>query len=284
MTKPNLSFEFFPPRSESQSRRFWHTLGCLETLSPSFLSVTYGALGSASQASLDTVQQLKKESSIDIAAHLTCAGQNRAELVRQLKQLKSNGVSHIVALRGDQAAEQQSSKYYHLRYANELVELITEVGGFDVSVAAYPEIHPEAQSLEHDLAVLKQKFELGASRALTQFFFEPEVFLRWRDAAVKAGIDKPLVPGILPIHDIERVVNFSQRCGANVPVALVERFKRATTPEQKQALGMEQCLGLCKALQQEGVDDFHFYTLNQSDLSYEVTSELVGEQRSVVAA
>jgi len=284
MKKPSLSFEFFPPRTESQSRRFWHTLGCLETLSPQWFSMTYGALGSASQASMDTVSQLCKESSKPVAAHLTCAGQTRAQLLDTLAEFKAMGVKHIVALRGDQTPEGAGGKFYTLRYANELVELIAESGDFDISVAAYPEVHPEAESAQTDMEVLKHKFDMGASRALTQFFFEPEVFLRWRDTAVKFGIDGPLIPGILPIHNIDKVIDFSQRCGASVPSALIERFNSAKTEQVVRQMSIEHCVDLCQTLRHEGVDTFHLYTLNQSDLSYEVAKSLLGVQAGTVAA
>lgn len=284
MKKPTMSFEFFPPRNEKQTQRFWRTLGCLETLSPEWFSVTYGALGSASEASVNIVGALQKESDVPVAAHLTCAGQNRAQLLDKLAEFKAMGVNRIVALRGDKTPSETNSKYHNLRYAGELVELIAESGDFDVSVAAYPEVHPEAESAESDMQVLKDKLDAGASRALSQFFFEPEVFLRWRDSAVKFGIDKPLVPGILPIHDIDKVLDFSGRCGATVPLALVERFAKANTDSAKRALSIEHSVELCQTLQKEGVDAFHLYTLNQSDLSFEVSKELLGVNRRVAAA
>lgn len=193
MATPQLSYEFFPPRNEAQTRRFWRTVGCLETIQADWFSMTYGALGSASQASLDTVAQLSKDSKTPVAAHLTCAGQTQSELLEVLNTLQAMSVEHIVALRGDNVSDAKDGKYYHLRYASELVELIAQSGQFDISVAAYPEVHPEAASAESDMEVLKHKLDAGASRALTQFFFEPEVFLRWRDSAIKAGIDKPLI-------------------------------------------------------------------------------------------
>lgn len=284
MKKPTLSFEFFPPRTEAQSARFWRTLGCLETMSPDWYSVTYGALGSASEASVNIVGELQKASKIPVAAHLTCAGQTRAELLDTLAEFKAMNVKRIVALRGDKTDANAKSKFYKLRYANELVELIAETGDFDISVAAYPEVHPEAESAESDMLALKQKLDAGASRALTQFFFEPEIFLRWRDAAVKYGIDKPLVPGILPIHDIDKVLNFSSRCAATVPPALIERFRKATSDEARHALSLEHAVDLCEALQSEGVDAFHLYTLNQSSLSFEVSKELVGVTSNTAAA
>lgn len=284
MATPQLSFEFFPPRNDAQTRRFWRTVGCLETIQADWFSMTYGALGSASQASLDTVAQLAKDSKTPVAAHLTCAGQTQSELLAVLDNLKAMGVEHIVALRGDNVSDANDGKYYHFRYANELVELVAQSGDFDISVAAYPEVHPESASAESDMAVLKHKFEAGASRALTQFFFEPEVFLRWRDNAVKAGIDKPLIPGILPIHDINKVIDFSARCGASVPSDLVSRFQAATNSEDSHKLSIEHCVKLCKTLEDEGVDAFHLYTLNQSELAFEVSKELVGLGNEGVAA
>jgi len=284
MDKPTLSYEFFPPRNEAQSRRFWRTLGCLETLNPSFVSVTFGALGSASQASVDTVEQIRKDGKLPVAAHLTCSGQTRVALMKQLDEFKAMGVDRIVALRGDKPAETTNDKFYHLRYATELIELIQEVGGFDISVAAYPEVPPEASSPEDDMEVLKLKMELGGARALTQFFFEPETFLRWRDDAVSFGIDKPLIPGILPVHDIKKVIDFSSRCGATVPASLVERFANEASASGKHQLAIEHCVDLCTTLQREGVDDFHMYTLNQSNLAYEVSQALLGEAKEIAAA
>jgi len=230
------------------------------------------------------VAQLCKDSVPPVAAHLTCAGQTRSQLLDTLAQFKSMGVKHIVALRGDNTSEGSDNKFYHLRFASELVELISDSGDFDISVAAYPEVHPEADSAQSDMEVLKHKLDAGASRALTQFFFEPEVFLRWRDSAVKFGIDAQLVPGILPIHSINKVIDFSGRCGATVPEALIERFKSATSEQAARSMAIEHCVDLCQSLQHEGVENFHLYTLNQSDLSYEVAKELLGVKVGSVAA
>jgi len=285
MTSPTISFEFFPPRTDVQARRFWRTLGCLETLSPSWVSVTYGALGSASQASLDVVGALGKDTSVPVAAHLTCGGQTAEELNKVLDELEGLGIKRIVALRGDSAAEaEQSQSGPVLQHASELVELLAARPHIDVSVAAYPEVHPEADNAESDLYWLKTKLDAGASRALTQFFFEADVFLRWRDRAARYGIDKPLVPGILPIHDIEKVVDFSGRCGAHVPASIVKRFNAATDPQSRRSLAIEQCVELCRQLRKEGVNDFHLYTLNQSDLAYAVSRELCGQGKRVARA
>jgi methylenetetrahydrofolate reductase (NADPH) len=283
MSKPAITFEFFPPRTQVQSQRFWRTLGWMETLKPEWMSLTYGALGSGSQASLDIVDAMQQESTTPIAAHLTCNGRSREELLNELDKFSAMGVKHIVALRGDHMPDADMPKDA-LRYASDLVELIAQRGGFEISVAGYPETHPEAQSEDDDLRALKLKLDLGASRALTQFFFEPGVFLRWRDKAVAMGIDKLLVPGILPVHDIDKVLKFAGSCGANVPADLVERFRTATTEKQKRELSVQHCLELCNSLQREGVNDFHFYTLNQSDLSYTVSRKLLEQSAQVVAA
>ena len=273
-----FSYEFFPPRKPEQQRRFWRTVGCLETLEPRFFSVTYGALGSASEASIDIVKDLIAESSIPVAAHLTCVGFSRREMQAHLERLTTLGVKHIVALRGDCVPGELEHQSNGLRYAEELVKLINDHGGFDVSVAAYPEIHPEAQSAESDLDNLKRKLDAGASRALTQFFYDTDSFLRFRDKAAAAGITQPIIPGVLPIHDIDKVVAFGERCGTVVPDDVIALFKE----QAKDAISAHQYavahgVHLCEQLMAEGVEDFHFYTLNQSNLAHEVTRVMRGE-------
>jgi len=283
-TCPRLSFEFFPPRDEAQSRRFWRTVGALEPLAPSYVSLTWGALGSDSRASLDALALLDRDTSFEVAAHLSCIGQTADELRATLDTLEGLGISRIVALRGD-APDARAAAPDAFRHASELVSLIaTERPHLDISVAAYPETHPEAPSSDDDLHWLARKLERGASRAITQFFFEPETFLRWRDRAVRAGIDKPLVPGILPVHDIGRVQRFASRCGASVPPALIARFERAASEAERRSLAVEQCIELCRALGREGVEELHLYTLNQSSPTHAIASELLGTTASAVAA
>lgn len=283
-----LSFEFFPPRSEAQQRRLWRTLGCLETLAPEFISVTWGALGSQSEASLDLLGKLVADTRIPVAAHLTCAGQTRPQMLDLLDHIEALGIQHLVVLRGDAGAEGDTATGQGdldrcdvvLEHASDLVALIAERNAssthtFDMSVAAYPEIHPDATSAESDLHWLQQKLDSGASRAITQFFFDPATFLRWRDSAVSSGIDKPLIPGILPIHDIDKVLAFSNKCGATVPSDVAARFKQADATSRT-AIAVEECLALCDVLSTEGVEDFHLYTLNQSSLAWTVGLELAG--------
>lgn len=273
-----FSYEFFPPRKPEQQRRFWRTVGCLETLQPTFFSVTYGALGSASEASMEIVKDLLAESNTPVAAHLTCAGFSKSAMRSHLDRLSNLGVKHIVALRGD-LIDGQTEQSDELPYAEDLVNLITKhPGDFDISVAAYPETHPEAQSEDADLDNLKRKLDAGASRALTQFFYDTESFLRFRDKASTAGITQPIVPGILPIHDIEKVISFSARCGAVVPDDVAALFREhANDAAASHQYAVAHCVNLCEQLQAEGVEDFHFYTLNQSNLAHEVTRVMLGE-------
>jgi len=303
MTNPKLSFEFFPPRNDAQKRRFWHTLGCLETLNPEWISMTWGALGADNQPSLDILRELHSESKLKVAAHLTCYGCTEANLIRRLTALQSMGVNHIVALRGDIPSDGDrlaakkakpelavdsglsAGSVETLQYADQLVELVRQATGMDISVAAYPEAHPESKDQDSDLRHLKNKLDAGASRALTQFFFKAETFLTWRDRAQAVGIDKPLVPGILPIHDIDRVQVFARRCGTHVPAWLVSRFEKCGDSESaKNELSLELSMDLCENLQNEGVDEFHIYTLNQSDLAYRLGKRLLGSVTQTVAA
>lgn len=287
MNQPSISFEFFPPRNDAMRRRFWHTLGRLETLNPAYISVTWGALGSNSQASLDVLEHLVKDSSAPVVAHLSCAGQTKEQMAAMIRRVEELGIRRFLALRGDQAHQKGSGKsglQGLLRHASELVGMLAEDESRDITVAAYPEKHPESESLASDIKWLKHKLDAGASRAITQYFFEAETFLRFRDKAVSAGINKPLVPGILPIHDIDKVADFSARCDASVPENLIKRFSTATTPEAKFEMGVEQCVELCSSLRREGVDEFHLYTLNQWPLTAAVTTELRGKTASDSAA
>jgi len=266
-----LSFEFFPAKDAVQERRFWRTVGCLETLDPSFFSMTYGALGAARETGQNMIKKLCSESRVSVAAHLTCAGKSAAELNAEIDAFAADGVQHIVALRGDELNDTRLLEG-RCQYASDLVALLSSRGDMQCSVAAYPEVHPDAQNATADLAHLQNKLNLGAQRAITQFFFDPDTFLRFRDRAVAVGITQPIVPGILPIHDIEKVVSFSQRCGAQVPIGTIDDFREwSHDVAASRELAIAHCHALCEKLRQEGVGHLHFYTLNQSDLSYEVS-------------
>ena len=274
----NFSYEFYPPRQVEQQRRLWRTIGCLETLSPTFFSVTYGALGSQSEASIGIVKDMIAESDVEIAAHLTCQDKTPEEMQQTLNILEQIGVSHIVALRGDRVVEQGKPIQGAYQYAEQLVAQIARDYSFDISVAAYPEIHPDAISAQDDLDNLRRKFDAGATRALTQYFYDCDSFLRFRDQAIDAGIENMIVPGILPIHDIDKIISFSERCGAIVPNDVVEKFTSLKSErEESRQYAVAHCVYMCERLAKEGINDFHFYTLNQSDLSYEVTRVLRGE-------
>ena len=286
MQNINISFEFFPPRSPVQQRRFWTTFGCLQTLNPEYISLTWGALGTSSQASIDVLQGLMADSKVPVAAHLTCVGHTENSIRQVITDLEGMGVTRFVALRGDQPEGQAEPS--HLQHASDLVAILAEDPARDISVAAYPEAHPESAGLEQDIRWLKHKLDNGAARAITQFFFSPETFLRFRDKAQSAGITQNLVPGILPIHDIVKVQDFSAKCGAQVPKALINQFEKAgeAGSEAAQDCAVEQCAELIQVLHKEGVQDFHLYTLNQPALTYRVCAEVGGGgfNRSVYAA
>lgn len=273
---PRLSFEFFPPRSAAQSRRFWRTFGALEAFVPDHVSLTWGALGSDSTPSLALLEQLVPNTDIPVVAHLSCIGQTREELCVTLDRLEAIGVERVLALRGD-IPDGATLDGDCFRHADELVALLAEERPhLAVSVAAYPETHPDAASADSDLHWLRHKLERGAERAYTQFFFEPETFLRWRDRARAAGIEQPLIPGILPVHDMDKVQAFAAKCGSAVPPGLIERFERVSDPEGRERLAVEACIALCRALEREGVDEFHLYTLNRATLSRAIAAELLG--------
>ncbi|MFK8078019.1 MAG: methylenetetrahydrofolate reductase [Granulosicoccus sp.] len=283
MSIPEISFEFFPPRDEAQTRRFWCTFGCLQTLNPSYISMTWGALGSASKASLDILEPLLKDSRVPVTAHLTCAGETRESLLDKIATLHGLGITRFLALRGDlpeSSKNQSPSAANGLRHAAELVSLLNQAGAQDISVAAYPEAHPESPDWQNDIKQLKAKLDCGAQRAITQFFFEAESFLRFRDRAEAAGIHQALVPGILPIHDFAKVRGFSEKCGASMSPDLAKQFSGAQTKADKHELAVEHSLKLCQTLMAEGVDAFHIYTLNQSALAYDISAQLLsaGEQ------
>lgn len=303
MSQLSLSYEFFPPRSEAQQRRFWQTFGCLQTLNPAYVSMTWGALGSTSQASLEVLEHLVKDATVPVTAHLSCSGQTETQMLGMIDKLEALGITRFLALRGDnsataneagsagagghsggQAGGQSADREETLAHAADLVRLLARDSSRDITVAAYPEVHPESPSAEADLFRLKEKLDAGASRAITQFFFDADTFLRFRDKAVATGISQTLVPGILPIHDIQKVADFSSRCGATVPEPLFARFAKANTAETRHAAAVEQCVELCQQLRREGVSEFHIYTLNQSPLAYSVSRELMGSPVKATAA
>ena len=283
-----VSFEFFPPKSEDADRVFWQTVGRLEHIRPSFVSVTYGAGGSTREKSLDTVRKLAEATTLKPAAHLTCVDASKADVNDVARRFAEAGVKHIVALRGDPPQGVGKKFQPHpLGYGNaaDLIGGIRSIGDFEISVAAYPEKHPESFTLEVDLAMLAAKVDNGATRALTQFFFDNSAYLRFLDRARARGITIPIVPGILPVTNISRVKEFAFRCGATIPSAFARRFDGLENdPETAKLVAVASAAEQVEALRREGVRQFHFYTLNRSDLVYAICRVLgLGAEASDVA-
>jgi methylenetetrahydrofolate reductase (NADPH) len=270
----SVSFEFFPPKAEDGMETFWRTVRKLEPIGPRFISVTYGAGGTTRERTLRTVTRVAGETSLKPAAHLTCVGASRAEVDQVVRDYWAAGIRHIVALRGDPPGGVGLRFTPHpdgYRNAADLVRGIREVAPFEISVSAYPEKHPEAVSIEEDLAFMADKAEHGAARALSQFFFSNSAFLRFRDRVFARGIDIELVPGILPITNFARACDFARKCGAFVPPALIQRFSGLDEdPETRNLVAAMVAAEQVQALQREGVTAFHFYTLNRADLVYAI--------------
>jgi len=268
-----FSYEFFPPRTATMTRRLWRAVGQLERLDPGFFSMTYGALGSTRQISIDTAVAMHEESPVPIAAHLTCAEATRDEINAIAQNLHLTGIERIVALRGDSNTRTESAGGY--QNAEEFVQGLLEIADFDISVAAYPEVHPLASNSTEDLLSLKRKLDAGANRAITQFFFDADSFLRFRDKAVQIGIDKPIIPGILPVHDLEKLRGFCQRCGASLPASYETLFEKVKYDQQaRYQLSLDLAVELCESLAHEGVGQFHLYTLNQTDMCLDISLAL----------
>ena len=269
---PKFSYEFFPPRNLPMQRRLWRAIGQLERLNPEFFSMTYGALGSTQQVSIDTAISMHTESPIPVAAHLTCADSNADELAAVVRQFQDAGIKRIVALRGDAVGDNKSYAY---ESTIDYIQALTTIGDFDISVAAYPEVHPQALDAEQDLQHLKAKFDAGANQAITQFFYDVEAYLRFRDRAVAIGINKPIIPGILPIHDFDKVQNFAKSCGASLPGYYQAAYRKiGNDPQATYNLSRDLTVTLCDTLTSEGVDQFHLYTLNQTDMCLDISLAL----------
>jgi methylenetetrahydrofolate reductase (NADPH) len=268
-----VSFEFFPPKTETMAETLWNSIQTLAPLEPRFVSVTYGAGGSTRERTHATVERILKETALTPAAHLTCVGAAREEIDAVARGYWELGVRHIVALRGD--APEPGTPYvpHPGGYANatELVQGLKAIAPFDISVAAYPEIHPDSGSRNADLDNLKRKVDAGADRAITQFFFSADCFLRFRDAVVDAGMNIEVVPGILPVSNVATTRRFAQACGAGIPVWLDDLFEGLDDlPSARQLIAATVAAELCGQLYAGGVRHFHFYTLNRAELSYAI--------------
>ncbi len=274
MSALSVSFEFFPPKEGEAEIGFWRTIRRLESINPSFVSVTYGAGGTTQDRSLDTVRRIASETTLAPAAHLTCVDASKDEINAIVRKFWGAGVRHIVALRGDPPGGVGTRFTPHpegYRNAADLVRGIRDIADFQVSVAAYPEKHPESVSIEEDLAFLADKADHGATHAISQFFFHNAFFLRLRDRIAARGINIKLLPGILPVTNFAKVQEFSGKCGAFVPPAMIKRFSGLDTdPETRNLVAAMVAAEQVQALAKEGVDAFHFYTLNRADLVYAI--------------
>ncbi|MBC7476825.1 MAG: methylenetetrahydrofolate reductase [NAD(P)H] [Pseudorhodobacter sp.] len=276
MSRARISFEFFPPQTLDASFRLWETVQTLAPLAPDFVSVTYGAGGTTRTVTHEAVATIRRNYGLNVAAHLTCVDASRAETLEIAESYAAAGVTQIVALRGDPAKGTTAFTPHPdgFRDTVELVAALAATGKFTLRVGAYPEQHPEAADGAADIAWLKRKIDAGATSAITQFFFEAETFLRFRDRCQAAGITAPIIPGILPIQSWDGAKRFAERCGTHVPPRLEEAFHFAKRDGREDLLALTHCSTLCERLIEEGVGDLHFYTLNRPNLTRDVVRVL----------
>jgi methylenetetrahydrofolate reductase (NADPH) len=277
-TQPvTVSFEFFPPGDAAMEETLWRSIARLAPLRPEFVSVTYGADGSTRERTHQVVARIGREAGLTAAPHLTCVGADRESVLAIARGYWNEGIRHIVALRGDppQGATEYRPHPDGFAHAADLVRGLRSACDFDISVAAYPEKHPEARDAESDLVYLQQKLDAGANRAITQFFFDNDAYLRFRDRCAARGITAPLVPGILPITRMPQMLRFAARCGASVPLWLQERFAGLDDDaDTRKLISAAFAIGQVEQLVREGVHEFHFYTLNRADLTYAICHAL----------
>ncbi|MBM0169702.1 methylenetetrahydrofolate reductase [Altererythrobacter sp. C41] len=269
----DVSFEFFPPRTEKMAQTLWESVKTLEPLGPRFVSVTYGAGGSTRERTHEQVVRINRETNIPAAAHLTCVQATREEIDEIARHYWDSGIRHVVALRGDPPDGQSRYTPHPGGYANaaELIAGLKAVAPFEISVAAYPEVHPDAADAQADLDNLKRKFDAGATRAITQFFFEPECFFRFRDKVAAAGIEGEIVPGIMPVMSFASVQRMAGLCGTAIPAWMEGLFAGLDEhPAARQLVSATIAAELSRRLYAGGVRQFHFYTLNRAELSYAI--------------
>ena len=279
-----VSFEFFPPKTEKMEQNLWESIKTLEPLHPRFVSVTYGAGGSTRERTHATVERILKETELTPAAHLTCVGAAHDEIDAIARDYWELGVRHIVALRGDPSEPGTPFASHPSGYENAaaLVAGLKQVAPFEISVAAYPEIHPDSGTRQADLDNLKRKVDAGADRAITQFFFSADCFFRFQDAVADAGMDIEVVPGILPVSNVAQTRRFAETCGASIPDWLNALFEGLDDlPAARQLIAATVAAEICGQLYAGGVRNFHFYTLNRAELSYAIC-HLLGVRRKVI--
>ncbi len=278
-SRPRVSFEFFPPKNEKMERDLWQAIDRLAPLCPDFVSVTYGAGGSTRERTHATLERIMAKTALKPAAHLTCVAATRAEVNEVIRGYKNIGVKHIVALRGDPTDGLGGTYRPHpggYENAADLVGGIRAIGDFEVSVSAYPEKHPESPDIETDFDMLKAKIDAGATRAITQFFFDNRVYLDYLEAAAKRGISIPIVPGILPVINFASAARFASQCGASIPPSLAQSFEGLENePEIRQLVAAAIMAEQVADLYDNGIRDFHFYTMNRANFVYTI-SHLLG--------
>jgi methylenetetrahydrofolate reductase (NADPH) len=269
---PSLSFEFAPPRTPEMEENLWTCIRRLEPLEPTFVSVTYGAGGSTRERTHRTVKRILEETNLKPAAHLTCVAASRAEVDEVIQEYWDAGIRHLVALRGDPPGalggvyEPRADGYAN---ATELTAAISRIAPFEITVGLYPQVHPESPSIDHDIDVLKAKVDAGATRAITQFFFDIDGFLRFTDRVRKAGVTIPILPGIMPVSNYKGLIKMAAPCGIAVPPWLTNLFEGLDgDPETRKLIACSVAAETCARLEEEGFSDFHFYTLNRADLVY----------------
>lgn len=267
----NVSFEFFPPRTSEMEQTLWNSIDRLSSLKPKFVSVTYGANSGERDRTHSIIKGIKDRTGLEAAPHLTCIDATPDELRTIARDYWNNGIRHIVALRGDLPPGSGKPEMY----ASDLVTLLKEVADFDISVAAYPEVHPEAKSAQADLLNLKRKVDAGANRVITQFFFDVESYLRFRDRCVSAGIDVEIIPGILPVSNFKQAKKFADMTNVRIPAWMAQMFDGLDDDaETRKLVGANIAMDMVKILSREGVKDFHFYTLNRAEMSYAICHTL----------
>jgi methylenetetrahydrofolate reductase (NADPH) len=276
MSRPAISFEFFPPKNLEGSFRLWDCVNTLAPLDPTFVSVTYGAGGTTRQLTHEAVGTIHKTSGLRVAAHLTCVDATREETLSIAEGYAAVGVTEIVALRGDPPKGSGGFRPHPQGFASsvELIEALARTGCFTLRVGAYPEKHPDAADSAADIEWLKRKIDAGATSAITQFFFRPETFFRFRDACVKAGIDAPIIPGILPVENWAGARKFAATCGTSIPQTIAQAFDNAARDGTTDLLATAVATSLCDRLIAGGVEHLHFYTLNRPELTRDVCHAL----------
>ncbi len=269
--KIKVSFEFFPPKNDQAVNSLWLNIKRLEPLNPAFISVTYGAQGSTRENTHNLVKDIKKRTKLVPAAHLTCIGSSKLEIERIAEDYWNSGIRDIVALRGDKPKVQTKNFSDEFKYATDLILVLKKRYNFNITVSAYPEMHPDSISLEQEYDVLKKKVDLGASKAITQFFFDTRFFTKFLDGAIKRGIKIPIIPGILPVTNCKKTIEFAKKMNCKMPTWLLKMFEGLDSePETRKLVAATIVHDQCKTLINEGIKDFHFYTLNRADLSFAI--------------